>query len=137
MDLKFSVNSEAQLETCEPELQILARRSLAVGLIDFAVIEGYRDGERQNALFEDGKSKVQFPFSKHNKMPSQAYDLAPVINGKISWMKQHHIYLAGILMTVATEFLGLKIRWGANWDMDLEPVTDHAFRDFGHYEIYR
>lgn len=135
-NLKFSANSEAQLETCRPELQILARRSLAVSLIDFKVLEGHRDRDRQTALYKAKKSKKLFPHSKHNKMLSEAFDLAPVINGKVSWDPHHHIYLAGIVLTVAQEFLSLTIRWGANWDMDLEPVTDHSFRDFGHYEIY-
>lgn len=136
-NLKFSVNSIARLDTCEPELQILARRTLSVGLIDFAVVWGHRNKEEQNSFYELGKSQKLFPYSKHNRMPSEAFDLAPVINGKISWDRQHHIYLAGIVLTVATEFLDLKIRWGANWDMDLEPITDHKFRDFGHYEIYQ
>lgn len=134
-DLKFSVNSVSRLETCVPELQILAYRSLAIDLIDFAVIWGHRNKEQQNKMYASGKSEKQWPDGKHNKLPSEAMDLAPVINGIISWDPKHHIYLAGIITTVAIEMLGIRIRWGGNWDYDREPITDQNFNDLGHYEI--
>lgn len=135
MALKFSVNSVARLETCVPELQILAYRCLGVGLVDFAVIWGHRNKEQQNKFYKEGKSKIQWPNGKHNKLPSEAMDLAPVINGKISWDPQHHIYLAGVVLTVASEMLRIRIRWGGNWDLDLIPITDQSFNDLGHFEI--
>lgn len=134
-DLKFSVNSVANLESCVPELRILGHRALGVGLIDFAVIEGHRNKQRQNRLFEAGKSKVSFPFSKHNDLPSLAFDAAPVIEGKISWDPRHCTYLAGVMLTVAHELLGITVRWGGNWDQDIEPITDQDFQDLVHYEI--
>ena len=135
-DLKFSVKSISALETCVPQLQILARRTLATGLIDFAILEGHRDKKRQNQLYNDGKSKTLWPISKHNRLASEAFDVAPIINGQVSWKAPHHIYLAGIMLTIGETLLGLRIRWGGNWDQDLEPITDQDFQDLGHYEIF-
>lgn len=40
-------------------------------------MEGHRDEDRQNKLFEEGKTKVKWPDSKHNTSPSKASDSAP------------------------------------------------------------
>ncbi len=135
-DLKFSIKSISALETCVMQLQILAKRTLATGLIDFAILEGHRNKKRQNELYNDEKSKAIWPLSKHNRVASEAFDAAPVINGKVSWKASHHIYLAGIMTTIGKDVLGLKIRWGGNWDENLIPITDQSFQDLAHYEIY-
>jgi peptidoglycan L-alanyl-D-glutamate endopeptidase CwlK len=31
--------------------------------------------------------------------------------------------------------LGVKLRWGGNWDRDGEPVTDQDFQDLVHFEL--
>lgn len=36
---------------------------------------------------------------------------------------------------LATVKLGIDIRWGGNWDMDGEPVTDQNFQDLVHFEL--
>ena len=45
----------------------------------------------------------------------------------------HCCVLAGIILTCAVK-RGIKIRWGGNWDMDSEPITDQDFQDLVHYE---
>jgi peptidoglycan L-alanyl-D-glutamate endopeptidase CwlK len=114
------------------------RQSLAVGLMDFAVIEGRRSKEKQDEYFNNKKSKVQWPNSKHNVINptdlANAVDVVPYINGTISWNKIHCVFLAGVILTMAKK-LSIKIRWGGNWDMDLEPITDQDFQDLVHYEI--
>jgi len=37
-------------------------------------------------------------------------------------------------MLAAAALAKVKIRWGGNWDMDGEPVTDQEFQDLVHYE---
>jgi hypothetical protein len=31
--------------------------------------------------------------------------------------------------------VGVMIRWGGNWDMDGEPITDQDFQDLVHFEL--
>ena len=57
----------------------------------------------------------------------------PVINGKLSWEKEHCLVLAGMVLAIG-KTLGHSIRWGGNWDMDGEPITDQDFQDLVHFE---
>ena len=104
----------------------------SVIIIDFSIICGHRTKEKQNSLYPKF-TRVKWPNSKHNSLPSKAVDLVPYINGKISWNKLHCCILAGIVLTCAKN-LDIKIRWGGNWDMDSEPITDQYFQDLVHYE---
>ena len=101
--------------------------------MDFSVIEGYRPEQLQNQYYFEGKSRVKFPNGKHNQQPSKAVDIAPFVNGKVSWNKLHCCVLAGIILATGAT-LGTKLRWGGNWDMDLEPITDQEFQDLLHFE---
>lgn len=42
-------------------------------------------------------------------------------------------YLAGIVAVVAAD-LGIKIRWGGDWDGDGDTL-EHALRDLDHWEL--
>jgi peptidoglycan L-alanyl-D-glutamate endopeptidase CwlK len=125
--------SKSRLSTCCPELKSLVELAIAVSPIDFVVIEGHRDYDRQEQLFSEGKTKVHYPYSKHNPIPSEAVDLGPYVNGNLSWDFNHCCVLAGAVLAVA-EMTGIKIRWGGNWDMDGEPITDQDFQDLVHFE---
>ncbi len=135
MKFKFGRRSEIHLDQTSPGLVLVMREALAHGVMDFTIIESFRDEETQNAYFyaKPQKSKVKFPNGKHNKKPAKANDAVPYINGKLSWNKLHCCVLAGIILTCAAK-LGIKIRWGGNWDMDSEPITDQDFQDLVHFE---
>lgn len=136
--LRFGRASRQRLATVVDELQRLAQESLATGIMDFSVTDALRPKDRQNQYFAEGKSKVQWPDSKHNVLnpgdKAKAFDLTPWVDGKSSYDKYHCCVLAGVVLTKAKE-LGIEIRWGGNWDRDLEPVTDQDFNDLVHYEI--
>jgi len=136
MKYLFGSKSELNLSTCDFALQNTARQALALGLMDFMIIEGYRTNEKQHEYFIEGKSKVDAgnPKAMHNKKPAMAFDAVPYINGSLSWNKLHCCVLAGIILAVAIK-LGYKIRWGGNWDMDGEPITDQNFQDLVHFEL--
>jgi peptidoglycan L-alanyl-D-glutamate endopeptidase CwlK len=135
---KFSTRSKSILSTCDQRLQQLFNAVLDLGVMDATVTEGRRSRETQQKYFEGGFSKVQWPNSKHNVLNptdlSKAVDVVPCINGKISWEKEHCIFLAGLVMAMAKQ-LGVGIRWGGNWDGDAEPITDQGFQDLVHYEL--
>jgi len=132
----FGKRSSKKLDTCTFNLQFVANEALSYELIDFAIIEGTRSDKKQHEYFITGKSRLDAgdPRAKHNKEQAEAFDAVPYVNGKISWDWRHCIFLAGVILTAAKK-VGDDIRWGGNWDMDGEPVTDQDFQDLVHYEI--
>lgn len=134
----FGRTSKENLQTCHRLLDLVLRRSLSLGLIDFSVVEGTRSKGEQNRYFSLGKSKLKWPNSKHNiinpKDKSKAGDVVPYVNSKLSYDVRHCCYLAGIIIATGKS-LGIEIRWGGNWDMDGEPITDQDFQDLVHYEV--
>lgn len=132
--LHFGKRSKEQLYTLHPLLQDVMNEVLKTELIDFTIIEGYRNKYRQDKFYELGRSKVKWPNGKHNMFPSSAVDIAPYIKYEISWNSKHHIFLAGVVLACSKK-LGIDMRWGGNWDRDLEPITDQDFQDLAHYEL--
>jgi len=133
MRYSFGKTSRTNLDTVNFRLQEVMNDALATGIIDFSIAEGHRNKAKQNRYYDLGKSKVKYPDGKHNKIPSDAVDAVPFINNATSWNKLHCCILAGIILTCAKN-KGIKIRWGGNWDMDGEPITDQDFQDLVHYE---
>lgn len=131
---RFGVTSLARLESCDPRIQLVMKAAIAQGLVDMTITEGHRDQVTQDKYFEEGKSRIKFPDGKHNSYPSMAVDVAPYINGKLSYDQRHCCYMAGLIMGIARS-LGVNLRWGGNWDMDGEPVTDQDFQDLVHFEL--
>lgn len=112
----FSKTSIEKLKTCHNDLQVICNK--AIELYDFAVICGYRNKEEQSKAFKGGFSKVNYPLSRHNHLPSNAMDLCPY---PIDWKNENRFYeLAGIIKTVADYLLtsgkiSHKIQWGGDW----------------------
>ena len=134
MRFRFGKTSQMKLYTAHPDLEIIMEDALDTGIMDFSIIEGHRGEIEQNRYYKLGKSRVKFPDGKHNKIPSRAVDAAPFINGKVSWNRLHCCVLAGIILACAAK-RGIKLRWGGNWDMDSEPITDQDFQDLVHFEL--
>lgn len=127
---KFGPHSRARLATCDTRLQELCCRALLVGM-DFSVLVGHRGEVAQNAAYDAGLSKVRWPNSKHNKVPSLAVDVAPY---PIDWEQPFRFYhLAGVFRSIAFE-MGLVVRWGGDWDGDWV-LNDETFFDLGHFEL--
>jgi len=129
----FGKTSSDRLDGCHPDLQKIM--NIVVKVRDISIIEGIRGEEDQNRMFDEGKSKLQWPDSKHNirddRIVSHAVDIAP-------WPEQYAdkeamIYVAGIVMGVASE-LGIKLRWGGDWDGDGD-MADQSFDDLWHFEL--
>lgn len=135
--LHFGKGSKKKLSTVSVLLQRVATRALSYGIMDFSIVEGRREREKQDEYFNTGKSKVKWPNGKHNVLNdadlASAFDAVPYINGKLSWRKEHCLVLSGLMLAAAKEE-GVTIRWGGNWDMDGEPVTDQDFQDLVHFE---
>jgi len=139
MNYTFGAGSQKKLFTVDPKLVEVAEYALRYGIIDFTIVEGARSKEKQDQMYKIGRSKLKWPQSKHNQKmagdKAAAFDAAPYINDTISWNKMHCLVLAGVILAAASE-LGVRLRWGGNWDMDGEPITDQDFQDLVHYELY-
>lgn len=133
----YSDTSKKRLETCHKDLRLI----FAHVIIDFdnTIVCGSRDETDQNKAFKEGKSKLKFPHSKHNKLPSLAVDAAPYIAGKINWKRENLIFFAGYVLATADHLFRIgvvshRIRVLADSDKDKD-VTDETFRDECHFEI--
>lgn len=130
---EFSKLSEIRLATCDPRLQSILRE--AIKRVDFTVLCGHRGQEEQDEAYQRGTSKLRWPQSKHNSLPSQAVDIAPWFpDVKIDWKDSAAFArLAGYIQRIADE-QGIKIRWGGDWDGDWRSL-DERFVDLPHIEI--
>lgn len=125
----FSKSSTRKLETLHPDLQLILIE--AIKIIDFSVICGHRNKTNQNKAFTEGRSKLIYPNSKHNSLPSTAVDLAPY---PIDWNnRDRFIFLAGIIYCISQQ-LGIEIRFGGNWSMSWQ-FEKQKFDDLVHFEL--
>ena len=65
---RFGKKSKEQLATCDERLIKIFNE--VIKTVDCSVLEGHRSEDRQNALYEEGKTKVKYPQGRHNKFPS-------------------------------------------------------------------
>ena len=125
----YSQKSLDTLATCHVPLQRIFKKVIEV--CDTTIITGHRDAQMQDEAYRTGHSKVQWPNSKHNSLPSLAVDAAPY---PIDWNDRERFSLfAGLVMGIASE-MGYLVRWGGDWDMDWR-VRDNSFDDLVHFEL--
>ena len=126
----FSDHSMRIIKECDPRLQSIFL--IVIKIMDCRALSGKRGEEEQNELYRQGKTKLKYPESYHNKVPySKAIDIAPY---PIDWNdRERFVYFAGIVIGVA-EMLGHKVTWGGDWDRDFE-VKDNIFDDLAHFQI--
>ena len=126
---KFGKTSKSKLLTCHEDLQTVFNE--VIKYVDCSILEGHRSGERQDKLFEEGKTKVKYPNGRHNASPSRAVDVAPY---PIDWDDRERFHLfAGFVLGIARS-MGITLRWGGDWNMNFE-VDDNKFDDFPHFEL--
>ena len=126
---RFGKKSKERLATCEKDLQMVFNE--VIKYVDCSVLEGHRGKDRQNSLYEDGKTKVRYPNGRHNASPSRAVDVTPY---PVDWAdRERQTLFAGFVLGVANQ-MGIKLRWGGDWDQDFE-VKDNRFDDFPHFEL--
>lgn len=126
----FGKRSRVALATCHDDLRRVAASAILV--MDFSVLEGHRSNARQAELFAKRLSKARPGESKHNRTPSEAFDIAPY---PIDWEDTgRFIYFAGRMIEIARG-LGVELRWGGDWNGDT--LLTERFKDLGHFEILR
>lgn len=125
----FSLFSQHQLKTLHHDLQAVLQE--AILHVNFRVLEGHRNEERQRDLYFQGKSKLLWPHSRHNFTPSRAVDIAPY---PIDWNdRERFYYLGGVVMGLASG-MGIPLRWGGDWNTN-GYFDDQTFDDLAHFEL--
>ncbi|MBL1319608.1 MAG: hypothetical protein JKY80_02005 [Mariprofundaceae bacterium] len=125
----FSKTSQQRLEECKLQLQLLF--STVVGTYDCSVLVGHRGKADQNKAYDSGNSKKRFPDSTHNTKPSKGIDVAPY---PIDWDDTKRFYYFAGYVKAKAEELGIKIRWGGDWDGDND-LNDQTLMDLVHFEL--
>lgn len=143
MKTHYSQKSKDKLATCHEDIQTVF--SFVDPIYPHTILEGRRSKEVQDEHFRQGRSKVQWPNSKHNvKNPedlSQAVDAAP---DPINWSNKpknlaRFYHFVGFVEGVAYVLYTMgKIkhlfRVGADWDGD-RSFDDQTFDDLPHFEL--
>ena len=95
------------------------------------VITVHRGKQAQDQAYRRGFSRVKYPNSKHNRIPSLAVDIGPA---PLDWGKPERWYLfAGKVQGMAKR-LGIRVRWGGDWDGDGD-LYDNKLVDLAHWEL--
>lgn len=123
MTFKLGSTSLARLKGVHPDLVAVVKRAIEITPIDFTVLEGLRTKERQRLLVAKGASKTMNSYH----ITGHAVDIAPLVDGKVTWDWKYYNQLAPFIKQAAEE-LGVNITWGGNWK---------TFKDGPHWQIPR
>ena len=132
---QFSNRSKDNLAEAHSDLQVIFNE--VIKYFDCVVIEGYRGQIEQDRAFHAGKSKLKYPQSKHNQIPSMAVDAVP---WPINWndtdrMRYFAGYVKGIsIMLKEQGKITHTVRWGGDWKMTTN-TKDNGFEDLPHFEL--
>ena len=110
-----------RIKQCHPDLQKILLELPNRCPIECTVLQGYRNEAAQNKAYDEGHSKLRYPQSKHNKIPSLAFDVAPY---PIDWkdIKRFDV-MNDVIKEIADEF-GIEITQGRNWSFGDHPHTE-------------
>lgn len=125
----FSARSKANLLTCHHDLQRLFNE--VIKHVDCAVICGHRNMADQDKAVREGKSKVQWPNSKHNSLPSMAVDVVPL---PVDWDNLAAFHALSAIVKECAARLDIPVTWGADWNNNGK-TSDERFQDYPHWQL--
>ena len=121
---RWSQASLSKLNTAHPLLVTLFSRVIRRSDLpnDLTILCGHRGKAEQDAAFKAGASKLKWPKSKHNATPSLAVDVAPLVDGAVTWDWAYYHKIAPLIMDewgkMQDEGLvpaGVTLTWGGSW----------------------
>lgn len=118
MSYTLGNKSRRKLYGVHPDLVAVVQRAIEITEQDFTVLEGLRTQERQQQLYNTGKSKTMN--SRH--LTGHAVDLAP---WPINW-DWDNFYPIADAMKQAAEELDIPLEWGGDWK---------SFPDGPHFQL--
>ena len=123
MSFQLSEKSLRRLDGVHPDLVKVVKRAIEITPVDFVVIEGLRTKARQAYLLDAGKSRTMNSYH----LTGHAVDIAPIVDGKVSWDWKYFHVLSDAMKQAASE-LGVELTWGGSWK---------TFPDGPHFQIKR
>ena len=151
---EWGARSLEALATCTPQARTLARAILDRVPFDCRIIQGHRGRTEQEAAFASGNSRAKYGQSPHNRSPSWAFDLVPLLDvdkdgdteiaireasgrevdargtGPVS--EAYRQLVQAVAAASAAE--GIPARSGGDWDRDGD-LTDNRLYDPAHVEV--
>mgnify|MGYP000916634601 CR=1 FL=1 len=117
----LSQKSLSLLKGVHPDLVKVVKRAIKITDVDFVVIEGLRTLDRQKELLKKGATTTLN--SRH--LTGHAVDIAPLVDGKISWDWPLYYKLEKAVKQAAKE-VGVTVEWGGDWK---------KFKDGPHWQL--
>lgn len=127
---KFSRKSLEKIKLLHPNLQEILFKAIEITPIDFSITETHRSVETQKKYVKDGKSKTMN--SLHCKLPAEAFDFMPCLDGKVNNNRDDVLFLAGFFVSIG-RMLGYNVRSGATWNK--ESISKNDFVDGYHISL--
>jgi peptidoglycan L-alanyl-D-glutamate endopeptidase CwlK len=121
MSIILGSRSLSRLEGVHPDLVKVVKKAAQMSDLDFTVLEGRRTIERQKQLLAQKATTTLN--SRH--LTGHAVDIAPVIEGQVSWAWPLYHRLAPF-MRAAAQLEGISIEWGGDW---------RRFKDGPHWQL--
>ena len=121
MSFVLGTKSKERLKGVHPDLVKVVERAIQITPIDFTVLEGLRTVARQKQLVAAGASQTMN--SRH--ITGHAVDIAPLLNGKVSWDWPLYNKVAPFIKQAAKD-VGVPIEWGGDWK---------TFKDGPHWQL--
>jgi hypothetical protein len=123
--------SKERLATCHELLQRIVTD--AARQAEFSVICGHRGQKEQDEAFDRGNSKLRWPQSKHNHVPSLAVDLLPL---PTQWADRKAFERLAVIVKGVANAMRVRVRWGGDWN-DNGRSDDEKFYDGAHFELVK
>ena len=127
----YGIKSTKELASCTDDIQKVF--NAAIKIRDISITEGTRNDERQNKLFDEGKTKLRFPDSKHNSWPSRAVDAIPYPTTQEDWENREYWVEWSSWLKGFASGMGITLISGFDWDNDYD-LTDQSFFDGPHFQ---
>ena len=123
----LGARSKSRLKGVHPDLVKVVERAIQITTVDFTVLEGIRDPQRQRTLVDSGASQTLN--SRH--IPgadgfAKAVDLGAWVDDEVRWDWPLYSKIAAAMKEAAKQ-VGVDITWGGDWKM----------RDGPHFELSR
>ena len=121
MSYKLGTRSMQSLSGVHPDLVDVVKLAITITEVDFTVIEGIRNINRQRQLYKAGKSTTMN--SRH--ITGHAIDMVP---WPVDWEDLERFNVMAEAMKTAAEVQEIPIVWGGDWK---------SFYDAPHFELNR
>ena len=129
MTYSLSGKSKLRLSGVDSDLVKVVDLALTISKVDFGIPEfgGLRTQAEQHSLFLKKLSKCDGYSKLSNHQSGEAFDVYAYVDGKASWDELHLTHVATAMLSAASQ-LGVKLRWGGNFE---------SFIDMPHFELVK